>query len=292
MKPVLRIFLSVYHLLLDCITNLLARFRGKERGPPPLSPHARGQRRSTDSRSDVTIFEVTLKAKDEELERARREVETLGREVESLKRKVEEERHGAKKTGEEHEGALADVEGFKSRLAQAELEAKRAGSRAAELQRANTTLEKEKRDTLALLETRTAELKEAQTFLTKADNIADSEVQVIIEHLNSKIFQTAASMSDSPQFRYGSQEHVEIADRAVLSLEKAAWLGPHLLTALRSIDHTEDPVLVQTALQTCMTTYVRWLATSWDLGLCDSQYLLYNIYSRVRERGAYLFRFS
>lgn len=249
---------------------------------------ARDSRRAVkDQRDDIAAFEATLRVKDEELQWKGKEVDGLRQTIEVLKRTAEQEKLGAREAKEAKESAAFEVERLQARLNQGEIEAKNNAVKFAGLQRAYAHLEKEQRDTLALLETRTGELKEAQAFLSKADNIADSEVQRVIEHLNSKIFQTAATMADDPQFRYESQVDGDVAHRASASLEQAAWLGSHLLAALRSVDHSKDSVLVQTAIQACMTTYARWLATSWDLGLSDPKYLLYNLYSLIRERGMY-----
>lgn len=278
--------LFLHWLFSYVMSCLFTKLRSVVRKDAHLVP--RDSRRAVkDQRDDIAAFEATLRVKDEELQRKGKEVDGLRQTIEALKRTADQEKLGAREAKEAKESAAYEVERLQARLNQVEIEAKNNAVKFAGLQRANAHLEKEQRNTLALLETRTGELKEAQAFLSKADNIADSEVQRVIEHLNSKIFQTAATMADDPQFRYGSQVDGDVAHRASASLEQAAWLGSHLLAALRSVDHSKDSVLVQTAIQACMTTYTRWLATSWDLGLSDPKYLLYNLYSLVRERGMY-----
>ncbi|KAI0704700.1 hypothetical protein C8Q76DRAFT_631216 [Earliella scabrosa] len=144
-------------------------------------------------------------------------------------------------------------------------------------------MEKERGIATALLEARTAELDAAEVFLVKADDFADSEILAIVEQLNGKIFQTSASIATSPRFSYMNANHHEVEDQLFSSLGRSAQLGEPLLSALRSVNHTEDPFLVQTALQACMSAYAQWLANAWDLDSRDPHHLLHNIYSRMKE---------
>ncbi len=278
----LRPFLSAYHFVLyhmiDGIQKLAARIRGPS-GPSGSHSSSRTIRPRYHDRIDVAAFSSALDVKDRELDRREKKLE----EVQGL---LERERESGRKWKEQCESTRAENQQLRARLSESEGNAKRSAATLSELQRANAHLEKERRVIAAMLETRTSELKEAQTFLTKADDVPDSEVLRAVDALNSKIFQTAASMAEAPQFRYGSED-VDAAEHAARKLERDGWLGPHVLSALRSIDHTNDSVLVQTALQASMTMYVRWLAMSWDLGYYDPEGLLHKLYSEVRRRGTY-----
>ncbi|KAI0738320.1 hypothetical protein C8Q80DRAFT_1114088 [Daedaleopsis nitida] len=164
--------------------------------------------------------------------------------------------------------ASAEVARLKGELDQAKRERER--------------MESEQRKTLELLETRTAELKEAQEFLTKVDAVSATEVQNVVRHLNSEIFQTANRIADSPQFRYDLAES-GAATEAQRRLKTLGYLEPSFISSLHSVDHTQDSVLLTTALQACMTAYAEWLASSWDRdGRADE--LLDEIYQRMRKR--------
>ena len=158
---------------------------------------------------------------------------------------------------------------------------------AADFQKKLGDMEKERGITTALLDARTAELDAAEVFLVKADDFADSEILAIVEQLNGKIFQTSASIATSLRFSYMNANHHEVEDQLFSSLGRSAQLGEPLLSALRSVNHTEDPFLVQTALQACMSVYALWLANAWDLDSRDPHHLLHDIYSRMKEGGTY-----
>ncbi|TFK78528.1 hypothetical protein K466DRAFT_560463 [Polyporus arcularius HHB13444] len=262
--------------MIDGIQRIAARIRGTG-GPVDSDGSPRSIRpRYQDYRVDLTAYKCALEAKDRELDRR-------GKTLEEIQGRFEREREGGRKWKEQCESTRAENQQLRARLSEAESNAKRSAATLSELQRANAHLEKERRIIAAMLETRTSELKEAQAFLTKADDVPDSEVLRAVDALNSKIFQTAASIAEASQFRYGSED-VDAAEHAARKLERDGWLGAHVLSALRSIDHTNDSVLVQTALQASMTMYVRWLAMSWDLGYYDPEGLLHKLYSEVRRR--------
>ncbi|RDX46597.1 hypothetical protein OH76DRAFT_1528763, partial [Lentinus brumalis] len=218
---------------------------------------------------DVAAFSSALDAKDREFDRR-------GKKLEEVQGLLDREREGGR-------NARAENQQLPARLGEAEGNAKRSAATLSELQRVNAHLEKERHVIAAMLETRTSEFKDAQAFLTKADDVPDSLVLRAVDALNSKIFQTAASIAEAPQFRYGSAD-VDAAEHAARKLERDGWLGRHILSALRSIDHTNSSVLVQTALQSSVTMYVRWFAMSWDLGHHDPEGLLHKLYSEVRRR--------
>lgn len=282
MSFVLRLFLSVYHFVLHHMMDRVRKMTAGLRGP--YTTNAQGTPRNTRHRhppdsSDFVAFEAALQAKDRELHRRMKELEEVQKELGA-------EKEGAKMWREKFDSADANVQQLQVRLREMEAQIKSTSARLTEQQRVNAHLEKERRVTTTILETRTAELKEAQAFLTKADDVADSELLRMIDALNAKIFQTAASLAEAPQFRYGNED-VSAAEHAAQKLEHDGWLGPHILSALRTIDHTRDTVLVQTALQASMGMYVRWLATSWNLGRYDPEELLPRLYAEVRQRGTY-----
>ena len=62
------------------------------------------------------------------------------------------------------------------------------------------------KQTEELLETRTAELSEAQTFLSTEDHLSEMEVLSVVRDLNEKIFQPAVSLAEDWK-KLGSLQH-------------------------------------------------------------------------------------
>jgi predicted nucleic acid-binding Zn-ribbon protein len=135
--------------------------------------------------------------------------------------------------------------------------------------------------TQALLEVRTQELKGAQSFLTKADSLSGAEVTSMVEGLNSEILQTAAFIADSFEFSKGGRQEQGAAYSRVTQV-----LGDDVSKILTSIQHSEDPMLVQIALQSWLVGCSKHLIETWyfERGLRSNQ-LLRSVYDRVRQSG-------
>jgi hypothetical protein len=136
--------------------------------------------------------------------------------------------------------------------------------------------------TRTLLETRTSELKGAQTFLTKADSLSGAEVTTMVEGLNSEILQTAAFIADSFEF-----ELIQAHSGAVLDAANEAitnCIGANTLHLLTSTRHTEDPMLIQIAVQSCLVRYSKDIITTWCFNMIPEQFLV-EVYERMRQSG-------
>jgi hypothetical protein len=138
--------------------------------------------------------------------------------------------------------------------------------------------------TQALLEVRTQELKGAQSFLTKADSLSGAEVTSMMEGLNSEILQTAAFIADSFEFSKGKtiaqQEHDAAYSRVT------HYMGDGMSHILTSIQHSEDPMLVQIALQSCLAWCSKHFVETWCFGGDpQSHHLISSVYDRVRQSG-------
>ncbi|KDQ59136.1 hypothetical protein JAAARDRAFT_192678 [Jaapia argillacea MUCL 33604] len=115
--------------------------------------------------------------------------------------------------------------------------------------------------TIALLETRTSELRVTQQFLTQTDTLAGSEVVRLVEDLNTDIFQIVATMMDRFEFdkehtiQGGDFDRVERARSWV-----ARCLGPILLEGLTT---TDDSAIIQVAIQGITTMCADWIVNMW-----------------------------
>jgi hypothetical protein len=139
-----------------------------------------------------------------------------------------------------------------------------------------------------LLETRTLELKGAQTFLTTVDSHSGNDVIGMVERLNTEIFQTAAFMADS----FGDDYISDSQDASEDVMELLEWaksmFGDKMVQLLRSSDHNEDPILIQNALQASMVNWSCQVISSWCFWVPDLQFHLNVIQESVRLTGEYL----
>ncbi|KAI0367128.1 hypothetical protein BV20DRAFT_902088, partial [Pilatotrama ljubarskyi] len=161
------------------------------------------------------------------------------------------------------------------RLEQAEHRAGYAEAKIAELQRAQES-------TLALLEIKRAELREAQAFLTLVDGVDDRQVLQLVRQLNAMIHQTSNSIADTFHSQYEEVQDGGVSEEVYRRL-LADFLTPRLLTAIRSFDHRRDSVLTQAALASAMCSYIRWFCNTWDLWLTESPPILQTLYSHISQ---------
>ncbi|KAF8805131.1 hypothetical protein BYT27DRAFT_7192773 [Phlegmacium glaucopus] len=150
----------------------------------------------------------------------------------------------------------------------------------AELQKTNA----EHRDSTDLLRVRTAELKGAQAFLTKADILSGAEVIKLVDELNGEIMQTAAVMAES----FTIEQKIGVKDGDLEEMSKvygraSEILGYRMAELLKTSEHHEDPILVQMGLQTAMAGYTHWVISSWCFESPEDERMLNEVYARVRE---------
>ncbi|KAF9231966.1 hypothetical protein BU15DRAFT_67882 [Melanogaster broomeanus] len=131
-----------------------------------------------------------------------------------------------------------------------------------------------------LLEARTRELKGAQAFLTKADNLSGAEVITLLEALNSEIMQTSAFISDTFDFAR-QQAHADEMKEA--STRISELMGPMMTNLLSTVQHGGDPLLVQIALQGATVEFSRWIIMTWDYDGLQAEQPLAEIYGDIRD---------
>ncbi|KAF8959230.1 hypothetical protein BDZ97DRAFT_1667372 [Flammula alnicola] len=152
-----------------------------------------------------------------------------------------------------------------------------------ELQRAKVEYEQ----TAELLEVRTSELKGAQAFLTKTDQLSGAEVIKLLEGLNGEIMQIAASMTEELAIEEkkiddeGKEQESDEMREAFARTEDI--IGPRMAELLKTSEHHEDPILVQIAVQASMAAYTHWIVSSWVFESPEDEHMLSEIYARVRE---------
>jgi len=137
-------------------------------------------------------------------------------------------------------------------------------------------------DQSTLLNDRTRELQGAQAFLSKADTLSGAEVIRLVEELNQEIMQTAAFISDSFDF-VRKPEHVDEMKEA--SARTSELIGTTMTSLLGTVQHGEDPLLIQVALQAATVEFSRWIIMTWDFDGLQAEQPLAEIYNDVRETG-------
>jgi len=140
-----------------------------------------------------------------------------------------------------------------------------------------------------LLDVRTAELKGAQAFLTKADQFSGVDIIKLVEDLNGEIMQTAASMAEdlvvAEKKVNGHEEGSESGDIKEGYGRTEEIVGPRMAELLKTSEHHEDPILIQIAFQANMAAYTHWIVSSWCFESPEDEHMLSEIYARVREAG-------
>lgn len=122
-----------------------------------------------------------------------------------------------------------------------------------------------------------------ETFLTKTDRWSGAQVIQAVQDLNSEVLQFAASSTDMCVFT--STPPSRKKDARALQ-DTTTRLGPHITRFLSTKDHAQDPLLVQLALQGCISTCIARAMSSFCIGLQPkSNDLLSQIYSHMHFSG-------
>ncbi|OJA20124.1 hypothetical protein AZE42_04097 [Rhizopogon vesiculosus] len=135
-------------------------------------------------------------------------------------------------------------------------------------------------DQTTLLNDRTRELQGAQAFLSKADTLSGAEVIRLVDELNQEIMQTAAFISDSFDFARRPEHQAEMKEASSRTSE---LIGPTITSLLSAVQHGEDPLLIQVALQAATVEFSRWIIMTWDFDGLQAEQPLAEIYGDVRE---------
>ena len=140
---------------------------------------------------------------------------------------------------------------------------------------------------VALLETRTSELKGAQTFLTKADTFSGADVILMVEGLNADILETAAYMTDTFDFGQSSQA-ISTGRQQSVHESVESDLGKIMTKLL--VQHERDQTLIQIAVQACLSHWCHYIASVW---IIDAEYtrlndILIHLYEIICANGEFI----
>ncbi|KAF5359507.1 hypothetical protein D9756_003549 [Leucocoprinus leucothites] len=125
-----------------------------------------------------------------------------------------------------------------------------------------------------------ARARTADAYLTRTDTWSGAQVLQAVHDINSEILQFAAAATEMCTFDRNSRPS---SSRAIQAMhDTSARLGPNLARILSNRDHSQDPILVQLALQGCLTLCITRALSSFCVGFpSKSDSLLHQIYHRM-----------
>ncbi|KAG1887025.1 hypothetical protein F4604DRAFT_1719683 [Suillus subluteus] len=124
-----------------------------------------------------------------------------------------------------------------------------------------------------------AQSRSLETFLNKIDLWSGAQVIQAVQDLNSEILQFAASATELCTF---SKQRPNTAKVTQASSEVATRLGAALSRLLATRDHSQDPMLVQLALQGCISYCISRALSSFCIGYqSKANIILTQIYTHM-----------
>jgi hypothetical protein len=135
---------------------------------------------------------------------------------------------------------------------------------------------------LAMLGVHSLERGDAHAFATKPDLVSDTQVAKMLKELNTEIFEASAYMADSFTFAVKPAKTDEMREACT---RVTRMLGSTMVLGLTSVQHDEDPLIVQIACQACMIEWSRRTIDSWCFDGSKAEEVLPDLYSRIRKAG-------
>jgi hypothetical protein len=130
-----------------------------------------------------------------------------------------------------------------------------------------------------------AQARSSETFLNKIDLWSGAQVIQAVQDLNSEVLQFAASATELCTF---SKQRPNTAKVNQASSEVATRLGDALSRLLTTRDHSQDPMLVQLALQGCISYCISRALSSFCIGFqSKANITLTQIYTHMSQTGPY-----
>lgn len=207
------------------------------------------------------------------LEEAHRSLQAEKRDAEAALNSAWRERDAAAEGAREYQQKFEEVQGEAAKWREQAVQTSR------ELKRLRTSFDQLE----SLLDTRTAELRDAQAYLTKSDTVSDADVRRMVEDLNAQIYQLSASITAAVATwgRPADGEHLRAAyDRASLLI--GAPIMRYVLDAADGDDH----IWAQLGLQAVLAVHTSWLIAMWDVRLSpEENEILRRIHVRLFEEG-------
>jgi hypothetical protein len=136
----------------------------------------------------------------------------------------------------------------------------------------------------ALYKARTADLQTARAFLKTTDTLSGAEIVHKVQELNTQIHQTASFVADDSKYAEERSAGIDEMNHAVHWCYK--WLGSDMSQMLLCNNHSDDPTLVQWAMQAAMLCFCAEVVSSWCSGRePEVEARLVHIYQAMKDHG-------
>jgi len=137
---------------------------------------------------------------------------------------------------------------------------------------------------LAGSEEERARIRASEIYMTRTDSWSGAQVLQAVRDINSEILQFAASATELCTFDRDSRPS---SSRSVQAMhETSSRLGPNLARILSNRDHSQDPILVQLALQGCVSICIVRALASFCIGFsAKTDTILAQVYSKMVMAG-------
>jgi hypothetical protein len=130
-----------------------------------------------------------------------------------------------------------------------------------------------------------AQAKSTETFLTKTDLWSGAQVIQAVQDLNSEILQFAASAVELCTFAKQRPTQPKISQT---QNDVSSRMGSSLTRTLFTRDHSQDPMLVQLALQGCISYCISRALSSFCIGYqSKANITLTQLYTHMFQSGAW-----
>ena len=121
-----------------------------------------------------------------------------------------------------------------------------------------------------------ARTRSSEAYLSRVDSWSGAQVLQAVHDINSEILQFAASATEVSTFSTPSTRPTTAIQ------DTTARIGPYMTRILANRDHSQDPLLVQLALQGCVSLCIARALSSFCIGFpSKSDAVLAQIYSHI-----------
>ena len=148
----------------------------------------------------------------------------------------------------------------------------------------NRKLEADYTEMRRLSEERRSEVRSLETFLTKTDKAAGSDLVQTVKDMNSEILRFSASASENAA---GERRTAHCNQNRRKALERiAARYGTKMRQCIEKRDHSQDPTILQYALQACICQAITHALSSFFFGSSGKlEYHLSRIHRHMHNSG-------
>lgn len=156
------------------------------------------------------------------------------------------------------------------------------------LRERNRKLEADYQEMRRLAEERRVEVRSLETFLSKTDKSAGSDLVQTVKDMNSEILRFSAAASESAA---GERRTTHCTQGRRKALERvAARFGTKMRHSIEKRDHSQDPTILQYAMQACICQALTHALSSFFFGSSGKlEYHLSRIHRHMHNTGVHSF---